>query len=734
MASVVQAMLEPDSRAIKEHIDALFAPACEEYAAGLIELRYGYAAALDRHAYFNLRDEGRVEAAAFAAGRNREGCNVYVGVNPRKPSIDLKRAASDKDVEIAFWHFADLDDAGAIALAQQRLNALPPAMSVTTGTTPHRRAHLYWLLDAAIGNMPAWVDRQRGVAQALQGDSVINPSRIMRLAGTVNFPAPHKLQRGYRVELTALRTVYEDERPPVSPECIAAAYPWAGPSSVNSKNPAPTQTTLQAIRKTRVEDLLAACCSGHEWHNNMIRLVAHMASAGRTSAEILALAEHITLSGFTADQTRREMAGALASARSKWTIPEPVDDGAAEDVARANDSEDLVVVDAFDFVEVDIPVRPWLVPGAVLSGYTHILAAPGGTGKSLFTLQFAISLAAGIQWGAFTPRRRCRSLIINVEDDLDEQRRRLAAAARVMSVDPQTLRGWIYLVDSSQGVVVAAHDPIKRSLIMTPVAGKLRDFIKKHAIDVLWADPFAETFEGDENDNSEVKWAMKIWRDEVARATKSAVYLVHHTTKHAGNGAGDANVIRGAGAIVNSTRISATLMPMTADEATAIGVEQAERHLYVRYDDAKANQSLKSGTARWLRKETVVLNNGAGLQEPDEVGALVPWIPPDAFDGISLASISMVLDRVEEGMIDATGAVTGVRFTASAKGGSKDSGRWVGGLLMELLGMKEAQVKKVIGTWLATGVLVEQNYHCPERRRDRAGLFAPYDKRPGATS
>lgn len=403
-------------------------------------------------------------------------------------------------------------------------------------------------------------------------------------------------------------------------------------------------------------------------------------------------------------------------------------------VVEGSSPDDLAVVDAFDFAEADIPVRPWLVPGAILSGYTHILAAPGGTGKSLFTLQFAIALAAGMQWGMFTPRRRCRSLVINVEDDLDEQRRRLAAAARVMGVDPQTLRGWIYLVDTSQGVVVAAHDPVKRSLVMTPVAGKLRELIKKHAIDVLWADPFAETFEGDENDNSEVKWAMKIWRDEVARATKSAVYLVHHTTKHAGNGAGDANVIRGAGAIVNSTRISATLMPMTADEATAIGVEQTERHLYVRYDDAKANQSLKTDTARWLRKKTVVLNNGIGLQEPDEVGALVPWMPPDAFDGLSLASIGMVLDRVEEGMTDSSGAVTGVRFTASAKGGSKDSGRWVGCLFMELLGMKEAQAKKVIGTWLATGVLVEQNYHCPERRRDRAGLFAPYDKRPGATS
>ena len=108
----------------------------------------------------------------------------------------------------------------------------------------------------------------------------------------------------------------------------------------------------------------------------------------------------------------------------------------------------------------------------------------------------------------------------------------------------------------------------------------------------------------------------------------------------------------------------------------------------------------------------------------------MPWSPPDAFDGLSVHSINTVLDRIEEGVVDCDGVVSG-RFTASTRGGSKESGRWVGTLFMNLLGMKEAQAKKVIGTWLATGVLVEKEHHCPEQRRKRMGLFAPYDKRPG---
>jgi hypothetical protein len=729
--TVVESIVQPDESAIKAHLVILFAPLREEYPGGLVEICYG-STAPNQAAYFNLHDDGLTGAASFAAARNRAGENIYIGVNPRKPSTSTRHRASDSDVEIAVWQFADIDKAESLQSLGRNLRPLPPFFTIDSGTVPHRRPHLYWRLSEPVWNMAPWTERQSGIAAALGGDAVINPSRIMRLAGTVNFPPQHKLQRGYAVERTTLKTQFEDERDPVSPEEIAAAFPPRVTETVTPSISA-GQTTLSTMRPTRIHDLIEACRSGSEWHNHMIRLVGHLAAIGRTSAEILALADHITLPGYSSDQTYREMLTALQSARSKWALPEP-DDVPVEDEEKKREeaARDLEVVDAFDFDEADIPVRPWLVPGALLAGYTHMLAAPGGSGKSLFTLQFAIALATGTQWGSFTPRRRYKSLVVNVEDDIDEQRRRLSAAARVMGIDPTTLRGWIYLVDGSQGIVVAGHDPVKRSLVMMPVAAKLRTFIEKNEIDVLWADPFAETFEGDENDNSEVKWAMKIWRDEIARPTKAAVYLVHHTTKYAANGAGDANVIRGAGAIVNSTRISATLMPMTGEEATALGVDQQDRHLYVRYDDAKANQSLKTNSARWFSKETVELTNGKGLQEPDEVGALVPWSPPDAFEGLSLASINMVLDKIEEGLVDEDGVLTGVRYTSSTRGGSKASGRWVGGLFMEFLGMKEAQAKKVIATWIATGVLVEQNYHCPKQRSERNGLFAPYDKRPGA--
>ncbi len=308
---------------------------------------------------------------------------------------------------------------------------------------------------------------------------------------------------------------------------------------------------------------------------------------------------------------------------------------------------ELKAVDAFDFDERDIPTRPWIIPGVMLAGYTHMLAAPGGSGKSLFTLQIAIALAKGDQWGPFTPRKRCRTLIINVEDDIDEQRRRLAAARHVMG--DGDLRGWIDIVPSTDSIVVAGRSPDGRTIRTTPIVETLVAYIIERQIDVLIVDPFAETFEGDENDNSEVKWAMRIWRDEIARRTGAAVYLVHHTTKGASAKAGDADVIRGGGAIVNSTRISATLMPMTDDEAEAAGIDRADRHLYVRYDDAKANQSLKSGKAKWFEKITVQLQNGDEETPGDEVGALKPWRVPSPFDGLTSKHLMRVQTAVGAG-------------------------------------------------------------------------------------
>jgi len=379
-------------------------------------------------------------------------------------------------------------------------------------------------------------------------------------------------------------------------------------------------------------------------------------------------------------------------------------------------------VDAMDFKEADIPLRPWIVPGALLAGSTHILAAPGGTGKSVFTLQLALMLASGREWAKWKPKRKCRVLVINAEDDIHEQRRRMVAAQTVMGFGAE--RGQVLLADAPESILMSTSDPVKKSLIATPLVDQLVQVIKHYKIDVVIVDPFAETFDGDENSNGDTKWAMKIWRDKIARPTGAAVYLVHHTTKGSEDKAGSADVIRGGGAIVNSARLAATLFVMSKGEASALNVNEDQRFRYVRYDDAKSNNSL-IGARSWFEKISVVLQNGhAGDSDGgDEVGALKPW-QPEGLGAYEPAQIMKLLAAIEDGFVDEDGVATDLPFGRSKAGGSK---RWIGHLTADVMGVEEDEARKLLGMLLEGKLVVEETFHNPIKGRDEKGLKPDFE-------
>jgi len=376
-------------------------------------------------------------------------------------------------------------------------------------------------------------------------------------------------------------------------------------------------------------------------------------------------------------------------------------------------------VDAMDFTEADIPVRPWIVPGALLAGSTHILAAPGGTGKSVFTLQMALMLASGKPWAKWRPKKKCRVLVINAEDDIHEQRRRMVAAQTVMGFTAE--RGMVMLADTPDNILMSSADPVKKSLIATPLVNQLVDVIRHYQIDVVIVDPFAETFDGDENSNGDTKWAMKIWRDQIARPTGCAVYLVHHTTKGSEDKAGSADAIRGGGAIVNSARLAATLFVMTKGEASPLNVKEEDRFRYVRYDDAKSNNSLVGGRS-WFEKVSVRLQNGpvGDSEGGDEVGALRPWTP-NGLGAYEPERIMALLSAVDTGYIDEDGVVTDMPFGRTNSGGSK---RWIGHLVADMMALEEDEGRRLTGLLIEAKLLTEYEFHDGLKGRAAKGLKA----------
>jgi hypothetical protein len=331
----------------------------------------------------------------------------------------------------------------------------------------------------------------------------------------------------------------------------------------------------------------------------------------------------------------------------------------------------------------------------------------------------ALMLASGREWAKWKPKKKCRVLVINAEDDIHEQRRRMVAAQTVMGFTAE--RGMVMLADAPDNILMSQADVAKKVQVATPLVDELVAVIRHYQIDVVIVDPFAETFDGDENSNGDTKWAMKIWRDKIARPTGCAVYLVHHTTKGSEDKAGSADVIRGGGAIVNSARLAATLFVMSKGECEALGIKEDERFRYVRYDDAKSNNSLIGGRA-WFEKISVTLQNGpvGDSEGGDEVGALKPWHPA-GIGAYEPAQIMRVLSALDDGYVDEDGVATDQPFGRSKAGGAK---RWIGFLIASLMGVEEDEARKVVTLLIDGGMIEEYEFHDSMKGRPAKGLRA----------
>jgi hypothetical protein len=385
----------------------------------------------------------------------------------------------------------------------------------------------------------------------------------------------------------------------------------------------------------------------------------------------------------------------------------------------------------FPLIEKDIPPRDWVIPGLLMRKQVTVLVAPSGAGKSLLTLQVGIACALRQQWAGWRPRRKFRVLFINSEDDIDEMRRRLAAAVHRMEIDQAALADEFQLVDTGNGAIVAKFDAKTKTLVRTPLLEQVVATILANKIDVVFVDPFAETFEGDENSNSELKWAGILWR-EVARRTNAAVCLVHHTKKYATGMAGDVDAARGAGALIGIARIVSTIFPMTQKEAEAMleKAEQDNRAQYLRYDDAKANLNLTSSVAKWFRKETITLDNANGEQPADQVGTLVPWKPKGLMDGILEEQINKFFARVDEGILDSNGNPTGEFFTFDTRKGSEhEISRYVGDLIAKFFKITHDRAVSILNAWRENGRLFEADkYRSPRTRKERSRCLSELSK------
>jgi hypothetical protein len=709
----------PDLTAIRDHLDHLFRRCSTEYPGGLCEIAWAVpTGAVTCAELFPTTIDGLDRAVQCAAARNAEQRNVYVGVNPRKPGTFPTGRGDARDIELAFFQFVDCDSQDGVKLLERA--PLAYSLAVVTGHTPSPRLHAYWELDVPTFDMEAWSAQQCALREHFKGDAVIDPPRIMRLAGTVNYPARHKVCRGYRIEnvTICLRCDDDEERPAVTSEALSIVYPVAGP---NRKAPSGAETeyrpTLVASRSS-IEIRLASIRSGHEWHNNTRDLVAYMVASGYERAVILGLAEHITLPGYTVDQTARELRRFYDSAVPKFGARPAVD---------LEDFDAHAGIGEWDAGEDEkpIPPREWLLGTTFCRGFISSLIADGGIGKSATRIAQALAMATGRPLTGEHVFRRCRVLLVSLEDDRNELRRRVRAAILHHNVKNDDLKGWLFLATPGpKGWKLAVTE--RGAHKIGTLARYVTNTIEARNIDLVILDPLVKAHSVDENSNNAVDFVAGILAT-IACEHNCAVDAPHHISKGLAD-PGNANRGRGASAFKDAARLVYTLTPMSDDEAKRFGITEDERRSLIRMDSGKVNIAPPSVDARWFKIIGVPLGNGtAAYPHGDVVQVIEPWTPPDLWRDLSDYTLNRILDEIDRGLPN--GKPPGGRLYSDHP---QATDRWAWRIVQKHLPhLNEDQAREIIRVWVRNNVVTSTSYYDEQERKDKKGFRVNPANRPG---
>jgi hypothetical protein len=367
--------------------------------------------------------------------------------------------------------------------------------------------------------------------------------------------------------------------------------------------------------------------------------------------------------------------------------------------------------------DYNIPPRGWLLGNTFCRRFTSSLIADGAVGKTAVRIAQLMSLATGRSLTGEHVFIRCNVLIISLEDDKDELRRRVYAVLRHHKVKPAEVQGRLFLA-APKGLRLAE---MKSG---APAAGilesLLRDAITQHGIDMVSLDPFVKSHGLPENDNSAIDFVCTLLA-KIAIDYDCGVDFLHHTKKGTGE-AGDADRGRGASAAKDAARLVYTLTPMSLDEAKQFGVSVAERRSLIRLDSAKVNIASPAGQARWFRLVGVPLGNGRGIYPAgDNVQTVEQWQPPATWADLPHALLNQMLDDIEAGRPD------GSRYSTSP--GAKDRAAWRV-VTQHAPHKSEKQARDIIKAWVKSGLLYNLEYEDPNARKTFLGLRVNPTRRP----
>jgi hypothetical protein len=279
----------------------------------------------------------------IAAENSVPGQAMYVRACTIDPHSPLGRTR-DEHVIQAPGAWDDLDTEEQVRLARLVVSMVRANGFTRTGRIPHDRYQVFLRCTEPIEDLDMIRLLNRKAYRLYGGDpTVANPSRLMRLPGTIAWP----YKPGRVPEMTRFEPAPAD-RPSAYPlATLLAQLPKvegeSGFTAVNNHannntanasyarpgvdadewGPGPGVGAQSFSGISRVADLIRTIQAGHHWHNNALALIAHWVGTGWCDAEILVAAPGLTLAGYTVAVTEAEMRVMIDGARKKWAVPDP---------------------------------------------------------------------------------------------------------------------------------------------------------------------------------------------------------------------------------------------------------------------------------------------------------------------------------------------------------------------------------------------------------------------------
>lgn len=353
------------------------------------------------------------------------------------------------------------------------------------------------------------------------------------------------------------------------------------------------------------------------------------------------------------------------------------------------------------FDEANLKPRQWIYGRQYLRSFPSALAAGGGNGKTSLQIVEALCICTGRPLLGETVHQRTRVYLVNLEDPIDEMQRRVLAAMKHYEIKREEVEGWLFL-DAGRDFNMKFTALVRGEVVVNEaLIAHMQAKIIEHDIGLTFIDPWVGANDINENDNGQMNKAVAQIR-RIADVTNSGICLVHHIRKTGGE---DANIdsVRGAGSLIGAVRAARVINRVSVEDAMRMGVPEADATGIFRIDDGKANLAPPSGKATYYRMQGVKIDNG------EYVGVAVPFVMPDAFDGVT-ARDAMAVQKIVGNAPDP------MREDVRAK-------NWVGIAVAEVLSLdidkpeEKARIKSIVRKWLDTDVLRREMM--PDRRNGR---------------